>query len=276
MTSIPDRWKPFYGEAKNVRRPDPSTVKEYLETAARAILAVPILIEEIGKLEWKIAGHVEHLKRVILELEEKRQQLAVVKMDPQGVWMWQGDGADHPESLSCPVVMSADMLREMLGERDPKKNETPEASVAPKWFPCSMCGKPYSNHDPSLWHVDPPSCGRCRRLWKPIIQAKSLLEELEIKVGGMSPEIDEWMTSRLGGGLEVLCKHGEKLFDGSPDSEREIEDQFDRITEYIDDVRACAAELANLLKVGEDEKMLVLRIRVLLSQALDQRRSTKR
>lgn len=32
------------------------------------------------------------------------------------LWYWQGDGQDVPESLSCPVVMSADTLRTMIAK----------------------------------------------------------------------------------------------------------------------------------------------------------------
>lgn len=33
------------------------------------------------------------------------------------VWHWQGDGHDFPESLNCPVIMTADTLRELLRRR---------------------------------------------------------------------------------------------------------------------------------------------------------------
>lgn len=32
-------------------------------------------------------------------------------------WHWQGDGEDHLESLSCPVLISADQLRAVLAEK---------------------------------------------------------------------------------------------------------------------------------------------------------------
>ncbi|WP_423173035.1 MULTISPECIES: hypothetical protein [unclassified Stenotrophomonas maltophilia group] len=35
------------------------------------------------------------------------------------VWHWQGDGHDFPESLVCPVVMSAETLRALLAARQP-------------------------------------------------------------------------------------------------------------------------------------------------------------
>lgn len=35
------------------------------------------------------------------------------------VWHWQGDGHDFPESLACPVIMSAETLRALLAARQP-------------------------------------------------------------------------------------------------------------------------------------------------------------
>lgn len=62
----------------------------------------------------------EAFREVAAGLERERAlraELAAVKTDVDGVWLWQGDGRDHPESLSCPVVMSADTLREMVDAR---------------------------------------------------------------------------------------------------------------------------------------------------------------
>ncbi len=39
-----------------------------------------------------------------------RAALAIVASGTEDVWKWQGEG-DHSESLSCPVVMTADTLR---------------------------------------------------------------------------------------------------------------------------------------------------------------------
>jgi hypothetical protein len=36
-----------------------------------------------------------------------------------GVWCWQGDGEDHPESLTCPILISADNMRAVLAARAP-------------------------------------------------------------------------------------------------------------------------------------------------------------
>jgi hypothetical protein len=36
----------------------------------------------------------------------------------QEVWYWQGDGYDFPDSISCPVIMSAETLRDLMYQRD--------------------------------------------------------------------------------------------------------------------------------------------------------------
>lgn len=64
----------------------------------------------------------EAFDEVAAGLERERLQradLAVVATETEGVWRWQGDGGDFPESLSCPVVMSAETLRELLRSAEP-------------------------------------------------------------------------------------------------------------------------------------------------------------
>jgi len=48
---------------------------------------------------------------VTKERDQARALVLLVNAGPGDVWYWQGDGADYPESLSCPVVMSAGTLR---------------------------------------------------------------------------------------------------------------------------------------------------------------------
>jgi len=33
-------------------------------------------------------------------------------------WAWQGDGTDYPKSLTCPVLISADDLRDFIARSD--------------------------------------------------------------------------------------------------------------------------------------------------------------
>lgn len=53
----------------------------------------------------------------LMMLERSRQTLLDYRAD--SVWYWQGDEDDQPESLSCPVIMSAETLRELLAKSAP-------------------------------------------------------------------------------------------------------------------------------------------------------------
>jgi hypothetical protein len=42
-----------------------------------------------------------------------------MRIEKGELWHWQGDGHDFPESLACPVVMTADTLRALIAARQP-------------------------------------------------------------------------------------------------------------------------------------------------------------
>jgi hypothetical protein len=56
---------------------------------------------------------IAKLNKRINELEK----LLVRALDKE-VWYWQGDGHDVPETIICPVIMSAETLREILLQRE--------------------------------------------------------------------------------------------------------------------------------------------------------------
>lgn len=55
------------------------------------------------------------------EIDRLRRQVQALKAKDEAefgnYWAWQGDGEDYPDSLTCPVVMSANQLRELLARR---------------------------------------------------------------------------------------------------------------------------------------------------------------
>lgn len=62
---------------------------------------------------------------------------AVVKADREGVWFWEKGGENGLESLSCPVVMEAETLRDLLYD---DALPTPPAEV------CGDCNKSEAEH----------------------------------------------------------------------------------------------------------------------------------
>ena len=68
--------------------------------------------------ERKLDGVAAELREALERERGLRAELAVVHAHADDVWFWQGDGRaredNHPESLTCPVVMRAEILRELL------------------------------------------------------------------------------------------------------------------------------------------------------------------
>lgn len=46
-------------------------------------------------------------------LREDNSRLSKACASGEGVWVWQGDGSDHPESLTCQVLMTANQVRQL-------------------------------------------------------------------------------------------------------------------------------------------------------------------
>ena len=60
------------------------------------------------------ADHIKMLEDTITRL---RQHITMHEVSQgKDYWIWQGDGEDHPESLTCPVLIQADDLRSILAD----------------------------------------------------------------------------------------------------------------------------------------------------------------
>lgn len=93
---------------------------------------VSVLIKHASQLERELAEAKAELERCIRNREhgsecffkEKERadslqsKLNAIHAPESDVWLWQGDGSDHPESMvkSLPVVMTASTLREKQAE----------------------------------------------------------------------------------------------------------------------------------------------------------------
>ena len=108
-----------------------------MERAYRAEIESDDLRAKLAREEEKIAEQAATIERLTrerdearvglgMELDDRKKHLAdldLVRTDTEGVWRWQGDGHDDPASLSCPVVMSAERLRELLTRKTAPKTE---------------------------------------------------------------------------------------------------------------------------------------------------------
>jgi chromosome segregation ATPase len=88
------------------------------------------------------------LERANDEVREQQRKLAMVATHIDNVWRWQGAGVDEgnePSTLSCPVVMSADTLRELTDKMELQQKQLEAAREAlmfvnafgaptPKWL----------------------------------------------------------------------------------------------------------------------------------------------
>jgi hypothetical protein len=87
-------------------------VRAVLELAARSNIA-PTSPETVPKHKFDCL--VEHCKRLDDDIAKTRRVADDVRLyQENAVWFWQGDNQDHLESLSCPVVIPAGELRELL------------------------------------------------------------------------------------------------------------------------------------------------------------------
>lgn len=79
------------------------------------------LTNSASRAEYKELQAWEEVKTLLAKERELRSALEVVKTGIDDVWFWQDDGYDHPKSLSCPVVMHAETVREFVADREALK-----------------------------------------------------------------------------------------------------------------------------------------------------------
>lgn len=73
------------------------------------------LEEQLACLQFKFNNLVVHAKGQDSRIAEQDARLHQITLYQDGVtWHWQGDGEDYPESLTCPVVIPANALRELM------------------------------------------------------------------------------------------------------------------------------------------------------------------
>jgi hypothetical protein len=85
----------------------------------------------------------------------------------ENAWLWQGDGYDFPESLSCPVIMTPDTVRDILRKKKEAEDNYKSAvedykGAVSKFDECRSClarlaermGMPTDDHSKEEWHKE--------------------------------------------------------------------------------------------------------------------------
>lgn len=89
-----------------------TTPEQRAELMAMCARDNPLFQIEAAKYLVRLCADVDTL---IAERDALKKKLALLYSERKGeVWCWQGDGEDHLESLTCPVLISAEALRAAL------------------------------------------------------------------------------------------------------------------------------------------------------------------
>lgn len=77
-----------------------------------AEIVQPMLVAELNAFATRMQ------QEALQEIADLKHANELLRRERIGeVWCWQGDGNDHPESLACPVLMSAGQLRKLLASQ---------------------------------------------------------------------------------------------------------------------------------------------------------------
>lgn len=110
-----DGWKA--AERERVQRGVEIQAIEDLNTAQSKEIVT--LNEKLFEKTHKLDDLVMRFNVLEAECRRLSTQLTAVKTDRDGVYVWEGNmEVDKPESLVCPVVMTADTLRDLLSKGD--------------------------------------------------------------------------------------------------------------------------------------------------------------
>jgi len=97
-----------------------SKLKAHLGSALEAIESLQVHIAETEKLIRVLRYDIDSRVRINEVLNAEIHELREIKFrrfHDDECWIFSDDGEDYPESLACPVVMSAEKLRELLSYR---------------------------------------------------------------------------------------------------------------------------------------------------------------
>jgi len=121
------------------------------ERLAEAYRMVGRLLRLCTDLIAKTERLQEAVRQETYDGDDLRRRLAMYIDKAEGqYWVWQGDGEDHPDSLTCPVLVPAEQVREWIfHQQEHEKAEAACAAVAgyvaddEECERCDDCGRRY-------------------------------------------------------------------------------------------------------------------------------------
>lgn len=110
------RNEPILGRATSVRRTSGyAAIEHAVFDLPHDTSALDDYVSE--KVKEATAGHVEDIRFKDKEIEKLRR-IKMSRFSNEDCWIYQGDGEDHLESLSCPVVVYPHVLMDLTRQRD--------------------------------------------------------------------------------------------------------------------------------------------------------------
>jgi len=100
------------------------TVEQALNQSADIYICQPMKAESgvysVYEVVVCLSDEVKRLQSIIDHQVNLQDELTAHRAYARGeYWAWQGDEYDHPESLVCPVLISAKSLRKILAKAAP-------------------------------------------------------------------------------------------------------------------------------------------------------------
>lgn len=71
----------------------------------------------VNSLETELTNLRAEVSRLRSDAERKDCRVISHRINGGEAWLWQGDGDDHLESLTCPVVIRPEQLRSIITDR---------------------------------------------------------------------------------------------------------------------------------------------------------------
>lgn len=91
------------------------------------------VFDELSDLETALSSTASQLAAAQQENERRKHQVEILLRERKDeVWIWQNDEEDHPESLTCPVLMSVEHVRAFVADRQRAEQAEARATAALK------------------------------------------------------------------------------------------------------------------------------------------------